>query len=124
MLPTLADRRLDGVFSALADPTRRAILARLTEGPAFEAARVAVVWGAALATSGDKGVGISLLESGEPEPLGALSAEPAIASTDALFETWQADWPGLGNDDAAEQRISAAIDQARNHMLEVLASLD
>ena len=56
--------------------------------------------------------------------LAALSAEPAIASTDALFETWQADWPGLGNDDAAEQRISAAIDQARNHMLEVLASLD
>jgi DNA-binding transcriptional ArsR family regulator len=27
-----ADQRLDGVFSALADPTRRAIVARLSEG--------------------------------------------------------------------------------------------
>ena len=31
---TIADRTLDATFGALADPTRRAILARLTEGDA------------------------------------------------------------------------------------------
>jgi DNA-binding transcriptional ArsR family regulator len=30
-----ADRRLDAVFTALADPTRRRIVARLSRGPAF-----------------------------------------------------------------------------------------
>jgi DNA-binding transcriptional ArsR family regulator len=31
----LADRRLDAVFTALADPTRRRIVARLARGPMF-----------------------------------------------------------------------------------------
>lgn len=34
MAPILTDRRLDAIFAALADPTRRAILARLAVGEA------------------------------------------------------------------------------------------
>ena len=37
----MADKELDAVFGALADPTRRAILARLTEGDASVAELVA-----------------------------------------------------------------------------------
>ncbi|HEX6230381.1 MAG TPA: metalloregulator ArsR/SmtB family transcription factor [Actinomycetota bacterium] len=33
-MPTATDERLDRTFAALADPTRRAILARLATGPA------------------------------------------------------------------------------------------
>lgn len=56
--------------------------------------------------------------------LATLSTEPAIASADALYSAWQSSWSGLGSDDSAEQRISVAIDQARNDMLAVLAALD
>ena len=34
MVESKMERRLDRVFAAVADPTRRAILARLTKGPA------------------------------------------------------------------------------------------
>lgn len=56
--------------------------------------------------------------------LASLALEPAITSTDTLHETWEANWQGLGSDDAAAQRISDAIDQARTDMLAVLAALD
>lgn len=56
--------------------------------------------------------------------LASLAVEPAVASTNALHETWEADWQGLGTDDAAARRISEAIDKARTDMLAVLASLD
>ena len=56
--------------------------------------------------------------------LAALTEEPAIRSTESLFQVWQDDWPELADDEDAAQRISTAIDQARADMLSVLANLD
>lgn len=56
--------------------------------------------------------------------LAALTAEPAIGSASALFDAWQANWEGLGEDDAAEHRISTAIDDTRADVLSVLTALD
>ena len=56
--------------------------------------------------------------------LAELTGKPATASAERLFDVWQASWSGLGNDDAAAERISDAIDRARNDMLTVLAALD
>jgi hypothetical protein len=56
--------------------------------------------------------------------LASLMHEPAVTSSNALIETWQQDWSGLGSDDRAADNISDSIDQARNDVLAVLASLD
>jgi len=56
--------------------------------------------------------------------LGKLTNQPASESSAALLDVWQANWEGLGDDNAAEQRISAAIDQTRADTLSVLAALD
>ncbi len=56
--------------------------------------------------------------------LADLTAEPAIGAARHLFEVWEENSPGLGNDDGAQQRISDAIDRARADMLGVLAALD
>lgn len=56
--------------------------------------------------------------------LAALTEEPAITSTQTLFEVWQADWSHLEEGEDAARRLSNAIDQARADMLSVLANLD
>ena len=56
--------------------------------------------------------------------LGQLTDQPAIESATALIDVWQANWEGLGEDDAAADRISTAIDRTRSDILSVLAALD
>lgn len=56
--------------------------------------------------------------------LGRLTAPPATESSQNLLAVWQANWPGLGRDDAAANAISSAIDRTRADMLVVLAALD
>lgn len=56
--------------------------------------------------------------------LGTLTPQPAAAATAGLLETWRDDWSGLGSDDVAAQRISAAIDVARDDVRAVLRKLD
>lgn len=56
--------------------------------------------------------------------LGRLTRPPATESSAALLDVWQANWAGLGNDDAAAKAISDAIDRAREDMLSVLSALD
>lgn len=45
-------------------------------------------------------------------------------ATDDLRATWDEEWAGLGREDAAEVRISAAIDRVRDETLQALADLD
>jgi len=45
-------------------------------------------------------------------------------ATDQLRITWEADWPRLGREAAAEQRITASIDRVRDETLQALADLD
>lgn len=56
--------------------------------------------------------------------LGRLVPEPAKTSSEELLTAWQVNWPGLGKEDAAVERLSEAIDRARSDMLRVLASLE
>jgi len=56
--------------------------------------------------------------------LATLTREPAASSATTLLRAWEENWSGLGNDDTAEKRISAEIDQMREDMLAVLAALD
>lgn len=56
--------------------------------------------------------------------LASLTAEPAQTAVGTLFVTWEADWAKLGADKAARDRLSGAIDDARESTLSVLASLD
>ncbi len=56
--------------------------------------------------------------------LGTLTPPPAADSTAALYAAWNADWQGLGRDDAAHERIDAAIERARDDVRQVLAELD
>lgn len=45
------------------------------------------------------------------------------AAADSLTATWGADWPALGRDDLAAQRVSDAVDDVRESTLEALAVL-
>lgn len=56
--------------------------------------------------------------------LAALAGKPVMSSSENLFDVWQANWSGLGSDNEAEKRISAAIERLRTDMLEELAALD
>lgn len=56
--------------------------------------------------------------------LGQIAGEPVTATTIELLETWQSDWDGLGNDQAAADRISAAIEQVRADSLLAMEMLD
>jgi hypothetical protein len=56
--------------------------------------------------------------------LATLTRAPAEDSAKKLLVIWQDNWSGLGNDNAAAEKISAAIDQTRTDMLAVLAALD
>lgn len=56
--------------------------------------------------------------------LATLTDEPAIQSSRDLLAAWQANWEGLGMDDAAAIAISKNIDRQRTDMLTVLAALD
>lgn len=56
--------------------------------------------------------------------LASLMPDPALSSSIGLFETWKANWSGLGSDQQAADRISASIDKSRNDVLAVLAALE
>jgi hypothetical protein len=56
--------------------------------------------------------------------LGRLTMSPAIESSEAVMQVWQASWPGLGKDEASANAISDSIDRAREDVLQVLASLE
>jgi hypothetical protein len=56
--------------------------------------------------------------------LGRLAPDPVTTSSRELLDVWQANWTGLGEDEATAARISSGIDRARNDVLEVLAALD
>ncbi len=55
--------------------------------------------------------------------LAALMPEEVGRNAKTLNATWQADWPNLGEDDAAHQRIDDAIDAVRQSTLTVLRRL-
>lgn len=56
--------------------------------------------------------------------LGTLLPDPALASSQALYATWDENWSGLGHSDGDASRISDAIDAARVDVRTVLAALD
>lgn len=56
--------------------------------------------------------------------LAVLTNEPTISSSKELFSVWDEHWPGLGNDDASQGKISDSIDRVRTDVLHVLAELD
>lgn len=56
--------------------------------------------------------------------LASLIPEPLPASAGELLQVWQENWPGLGSEEAAVQRITARIDAVRADTLAVLAALD
>jgi hypothetical protein len=45
-------------------------------------------------------------------------------ATDELLATWESEWSGLGQDDAAEQQITASIDRLRGETRKALADLE
>jgi hypothetical protein len=53
-----------------------------------------------------------------------LTNEPAASSSKALASTWEKHWAGLGKEKAAQQIISASIEQLRSHTHTVLTELD
>ena len=56
--------------------------------------------------------------------LGALTNEPAAGASKALVSTWEKHWTGLGKEKAAQEIISASIEQLRSHTHKVLSELD
>ncbi len=56
--------------------------------------------------------------------LAFLAGERTTDSSQALLTAWRDNWPGLGENDEAFQRISAAIEKMRADMLLVLSELD
>ena len=56
--------------------------------------------------------------------LGGLTMDPAISSTKALLQTWEANWTGLGSDDAQAKLISDGIEDVRRDVLTVISMLD
>lgn len=56
--------------------------------------------------------------------LGALTNEPAASSSKALVSAWEKHWAGLGKEKAAQEIISASIEQLRSHTHKVLSELD
>jgi len=56
--------------------------------------------------------------------LSALMPPEVGRDAEALRETWQANWAGLGRDDEAHERIDASIDVLRKTALASLAALD
>jgi len=58
------------------------------------------------------------------DDLAEIMPDHVEAATDQLRATWNEDWAALGRQDAAEARVSAAIDRVREETLEALADLD
>lgn len=56
--------------------------------------------------------------------MGQLSLEGAKRESEKLFEVWQANWAGLGDDAAAVKAISDQVDALRAAVLEELAGLE
>ena len=58
------------------------------------------------------------------EDLAALMPDEAAGSVSQLKSIWAENWTGLGSENDAEQRISAAIDEARRTTLQIMRELD
>ena len=58
------------------------------------------------------------------DDLAEIMPDHVEAATDQLRATWNEDWAALGRQDAAEARVSAAIDRVREETLDALADLD
>jgi hypothetical protein len=56
--------------------------------------------------------------------MGQLSLEGAKRESEKLVDVWQANWEGLGDDDAAVKAISDQVDALRVVVLEELAALE
>lgn len=56
--------------------------------------------------------------------MGQLSLEGAKRESEKLVDVWQANWEGLGDDDAAVKAISDQVDALRAVVLEELAALE
>jgi hypothetical protein len=56
--------------------------------------------------------------------LSALMPASTREHSENLFKAWEKAWPGLGEDLASNERITAAIDACRAHTVEAIASLD
>ena len=56
--------------------------------------------------------------------MGQLSLEGAKRESEKLVAVWQANWTGLGTDDAAVKAISEQVDTLRAVVLEELAGLE
>lgn len=56
--------------------------------------------------------------------LGSLAGTPAGDASKDLVATWEQHWFRLGENDESADRISAAIDDVRNNVLDVLVALD
>ncbi len=55
--------------------------------------------------------------------LAAIMPDSVSASAESLTATWGVDWPALGKDELAAQRVSHAVDAVRKATLNELASL-
>jgi len=56
--------------------------------------------------------------------LGSLAGVTAGDASSNLVTTWEQHWSRLGKSDESADRISAAIDDVRNNVLDVLVALD
>ena len=53
-----------------------------------------------------------------------LMPQPAQHHAAYLFQTWEAEWAGLGKQDSSSERITAAINACREQTARSIASLD
>lgn len=58
------------------------------------------------------------------DDLSEIMPAPVGQATDELLSVWASNWSGLGEEAAAEARISDAIDVVRQRTLSALAALD
>jgi hypothetical protein len=57
------------------------------------------------------------------DDLATIMPPSVEAAADSLTATWGADWPALGKDERAAERVSRAVDEVREATLEALAVL-
>ncbi|HKK02671.1 MAG TPA: hypothetical protein VKA17_01985 [Gammaproteobacteria bacterium] len=55
--------------------------------------------------------------------LSSIMPDRVSVAADALLVTWEKNWPGLGEDEEAAERISDALDDVRTNTLAALAVL-
>ncbi len=107
----LAPERLDAMFSALADPTRRAIIARLAAGPASVTELVAPFAMSQPAISKHLKVleRVGLISRGRDAQRRPCRLEPQpLAEIDVWLERYREAW------EASFQRLDAVLDELKS----------